>query len=53
MVGDDSGSAALVLSLADGRIHSVGMGAMTPDCFELVAPDFTAWADAGFPFADD
>ena len=52
-VGDDGGGAALVLSLDDGHIHRVGMGAMTPDCFELVALSFAAWADAGFPFADD
>ncbi len=37
MVGDDSGGAALVLSLTDGRIRSVAMGAMTPDWFEPVA----------------
>jgi hypothetical protein len=53
MVGDDSGGAALVLSLENGRIHSVGMGAMTPDCFELIAPDFAAWVVAGFPYADE
>lgn len=53
MVGDDSGGSALVLSLDDGSIHSVGMGAMTPDCFEPVALGFAAWADVGFPFADD
>ena len=52
MVGDDSGGAAIILSLADGRIHSVGMGAMTPDCFEPLAPSFAAWADAGFPCGD-
>lgn len=52
MVGNDSGGAALVLSLADGRVHSVGMGAMTPDCFELVAPSFGAWQAAGFPHAE-
>jgi hypothetical protein len=51
-IGDDSGGSALVLSLADGSVHSVGMGAMTPDCFEPVAPSFAAWADAGFPHAD-
>jgi hypothetical protein len=53
MVGDDGGGAALVLSLADGRIRSVGMGAMTPDGFEPVAPSFAAWAGAGFPHASD
>lgn len=52
MVGDDSGGAALVLSLADGRVHSVGMGAMTPDCFEPVAPSFAVWWTAGFPHAE-
>ncbi len=52
MVGDDSGGAALVLSLADGRVHSVGTGAMTPDCFEPVAPSFAAWQAAGFPHAE-
>jgi hypothetical protein len=48
-VGDDSGGAALVLSLAGGGVHRVGIGAMTPDCFEPVAPSFAAWAAAGFP----
>jgi len=52
-VGDDSGGAALVLSLADGSIHSVGFGTMTPDCFEPIAACFAAWADAGFPYEDD
>ncbi len=52
MVGDDSGGAALVLSLADGRVHSVGMGAMTPDCFEPVAPSFAVWQASGFPHAE-
>jgi hypothetical protein len=51
-VGDDSGGTALVLSLDDGSVHSVGMGAMTPDCFESVAPSFAAWVAAGFPAAD-
>ena len=53
MIGDDSGGAALVLSLADGAVHRVDMGAMTPDCFAPVAPSFTAWAEAGFPCGDD
>lgn len=53
MVGDDSGGTAFVLSFADGNIHGVDMGAMTPDCFELVAPSFTAWVDAGFPYRED
>lgn len=52
MVGDDSGGTALVLSLADGLIHSVGMGSMTPDCFEPVASSFPAWQAAGFPHAE-
>lgn len=52
-IGDDSGGAALVLSLADGSIYSVGMGAMTPECFEPVASSFEAWADAGFPYLAD
>lgn len=51
VVGDDSGGSALVMSLADGRIHSVDMGAMTPDCFEPITLNFQAWADSGFPFA--
>lgn len=49
VVGDDSGGSAFVLSLSDGMIHSVSIGAMTPDCFEDVAPSFEAWANAGFP----
>ncbi|MDR2874304.1 MAG: SMI1/KNR4 family protein [Methylobacillus sp.] len=49
-IGDDSGGMFLILSLADGSIHRAGMGAMTPDCLEPVAPNFTAWADAGFPY---
>jgi len=52
-IGDDSGGAALVLSLDDGRIHSVGMGAMTLEYFEPVAPSFAAWAAAGFPAVGD
>ena len=52
MVGDNGGGTALVLSLADGRVHSVGMGAMTPDCFEPVALSFAAWQAAGFPHAE-
>lgn len=52
MIGDDSGGSAFVMSLADGRIHSVGMGTMTPDCFEPVAPSFAVWADAGFSHAE-
>ena len=53
MVGDDSGGTALVLSLDEGCVHSVGMGAMTRDCFEAVAPNFAAWVEAGFPYADE
>ena len=49
MVGDDSGGTALVLSLADGRVHSVGMGVMTSDDFKLVAQSFASWVEAGFP----
>lgn len=52
-VGDDSGGVALVLSLDDGRVHSVGMGSMTPDEFKPVALSFVAWAAAGFPAAND
>jgi hypothetical protein len=52
MVGDDSGGVALVLSLSDGRVHSVSMGSMLPDCFEPVAPSFAAWQAAGFPHAE-
>lgn len=48
-IGDDSGGSALVLSLADGIIHSVGMGTMTPDSFEPLASNFTSWQNAGFP----
>jgi hypothetical protein len=48
-IGDDSGGSALMLSLDDGRVHRVGIGAMTTDCFEPVAPGFQAWADEGFP----
>jgi hypothetical protein len=51
-IGDDSGGSALILSLDDGKIYSVGMGTMSPDCFEPIAPSFAAWADAGFPHAD-
>ena len=49
MVGDDSGGAALVMSLADGSIHQVGLGSMTPDCFELISGSFDKWAAAGYP----
>ena len=52
MVGDDSGGAALIMSLEDERVYSVGMGAMTPDCFELVAPNFETWQAAGYSFAE-
>ncbi|AWM37586.1 SMI1 / KNR4 family protein [Gemmata obscuriglobus] len=52
MIGDNSGGVALVLSLADGQVHSVGMGAMTPDCFEPVAQSFAAWQAAGFLCAE-
>jgi hypothetical protein len=51
-IGDDSGGSALVLSLGDGSVHRVGMGTMTPDCFEPMAPSFGSWADARFPYAD-
>ncbi len=51
VIGDDSGGSALVLSLDDGRVYRVDMGAMTPDCFELVAPSIVAWIAAGFPHA--
>jgi hypothetical protein len=53
MVGDDSGGLAFVLSLDDGSVHSVDMGAMTPNCLHAIAPDFAAWIDAGFPCLDD
>ncbi|MGL6075850.1 MAG: SMI1/KNR4 family protein [Fimbriiglobus sp.] len=49
MIADDGGGLAFVLSLMDGSIHSVGMGAMTPDCFSLVAANFAAWQASGFP----
>jgi hypothetical protein len=52
MIGDDSGGMALILSLADGSICSVSMGAMTPDCSVLVASSFPAWQAAGFPHAE-
>lgn len=49
-IGDDSGGSALVLSLAAGSVHRVGMGAMTPDCFEHICPNFAAWAEADYPY---
>jgi hypothetical protein len=51
-IGDNSGGSALVLSLDDGSVHTVDMGAMAPDCFEAVAPSFAAWAAAGFSDAN-
>jgi hypothetical protein len=51
-VADDSSGSALVLSLADGSICSVGIGAMTPDCFEPVAASFAEWQAAGFRYVE-
>ena len=48
-IGDDSGGRAIVLSLEEGSISAVDMGAMTPDSFEPIASSFSAWVDAGFP----
>ena len=53
MVADDSGGVTFVLSLKDGSIHAVDMGAMTPDCFDAVAPGFAEWAEAGFRSTGD
>lgn len=52
-IADDSGGSAFILSLVDGRIHKVGMGAMTPDCFGPVAQSFQEWAGTGFPLVGD
>lgn len=49
-IGDDSGCTAFVLSLADGRIHQVDIGAMTSDSMKPVAQNFEQWSMAGFPF---
>ena len=48
-IADDSGGSALVVSLDDGSIHCVDMGAMTPDCFRPIASSFEAWVKSGFP----
>jgi len=53
MVADDSGGSAVVLSLASGILHRVGMGAMTEDCFKPVARDFAEWASRGFALPDE
>lgn len=53
MVGDDSGGSAVVLSLTGGTVHRVGMGAMTEEWFESVAPGFTEWVSRGFSLPDE
>ena len=50
VIGDDSGGTAFLLSLSDGRVRSVDIGAMTPDSFQDLAASFSEWAEAGFPY---
>lgn len=53
MIGDDSGGSAIVLSLATGELHRIGMGAMTEEFFEPVASEFAAWEASGFGLPAD
>ena len=48
-IGDDSGGRAVVMALDDHRqaLFLVDHGAMTPDCFEPLAPSLEAWLEAG------
>ena len=47
--GDDSGGRAVVMALDDHwqALFLVDHGAMTPDCFEPLAPSLEAWLEAG------
>ncbi|APB63117.1 TPA: SMI1/KNR4 family protein [Pseudomonas aeruginosa] len=48
-IGDDSGGRAVVMALDDHwqALFLVDHGAMTPDCFEPLAPSLEAWLEAG------
>lgn len=51
-IGDDSGGRAIVIALGKGPgpVYLVDHGAMTPDCFDLVAPDIRSWLSGGCAF---
>lgn len=48
-IGDDSGGRAVVMAptITGRRCSPVDHGAMTPDCFEPLAPSLEAWLEAG------
>src|SRR5438105_13211197 len=51
-IGDDSGGAQFILSLADGRIALVDAGSMAPELARSVADDFETWLEDGCPVPD-
>jgi hypothetical protein len=54
-IGDDSGGQAIVVAFDDeaGAVFLVDHGAMTRDCFCLIASNFRHWLEQGCPLTDD
>jgi hypothetical protein len=52
-IGDDSGGRAIICDVeCSGPLYIVGHGAMTPDCFEKLAPNLAAWKAMKFALPD-